>query len=132
MRPMKKVRGRVNRFKTMVKVKFVDDAYIISTSFAKYKIPRKYFVTFAKANQKQMQNVVSFFTLTWRFDSNGSYIQSFYWFDLDDVFDIDQFEKFEVTDASEFPANDESWKEAVRSTVQLRFCTPNKESNVQV
>lgn len=61
LRPMKKVRGRVNRRNTAVKVHSVTDTdFVLSTSFATYKIPRSYSWQFKNASQKVLQNVVCF------------------------------------------------------------------------
>lgn len=74
-----------------------DEYIVLSTSFATYKIPRFHFVTFQKARQHEIQNVIGYFIHTYQFDENGSYKLSFYFRDLDDVFDINQFRKFEIT-----------------------------------
>ena len=96
---MKKVRGKRNKKDTAVKIQSVSNIdFILRTSFATYRIPRSHFVTFQKAKQHALQNVVGFMSHTYQFDKNGSYILSFYWYELDDVFDEYQFERFKVTD----------------------------------
>ena len=108
LRVMKKVRGKVNRRSRVIKIHSVTDIdFVFSTSFAIYRIPRSCCVTFSKASQHELQNVVCYLTIAscLGFDSDG-YLLSFYWYDLDDVFDIDQFRKFEVArTGTPFPKN---------------------------
>lgn len=100
LRRMKKVRGKVNRRNVAVKIHSVSDVdFVLSTSYATYKIPRSYGTTFGKATQRQIENVVGFMSYGYDYsiDAVGHFL-SFYWYDLDDVFDIDQFEKFKVAE----------------------------------
>lgn len=106
MRPMKKIRGKYNRRNAVLKVHSISDTEIIlSTSFAVYKIPRSYFVTFKNATQRTIQSAIGTLVLTNRFDVNAkryedhaSYVLEFYFPELDDLFDVDQFAKFKVAD----------------------------------
>ena len=97
LRRMKKVRGKCNRRDRYVKITSVTDTdFILSTSFATYRIPRSYFRIFKNASQYDLQNVIGFITHTFQYDSNGSHIPSFYWYNLDEVFEIIDFEKFRI------------------------------------
>jgi hypothetical protein len=71
--------------------------FVMITPFAKYRIPRSRFVTFSKATDVELQNVIGYLSHTYQFDKEGSFIPSFYWYDLDDIFDADQFEQFKET-----------------------------------
>ena len=70
--------------------------FVLSTPFATYKIPRSHFVTLAKASDEELKNVIMFKAQTGRFECG--FVFSFYWYDLDDIFDADQFEKFKIDD----------------------------------
>lgn len=106
MSPMKKIRGRHNRRYAVLKIHTLSDTEIVlSTSFAVYKIPRSYFVTFRTAKQRTIQKATGRLVLTHRFDVNtgqyqhtASYVLEFYFHKLDDLFDVDQFAKFKVKD----------------------------------
>ena len=95
LRPMKKVRGKIKRQNAAVKVHSVTDTYfVLSTSFATYKIPRSYSPFFEKASQKAIQNVVG---LGYETSLYGEEVLSFYWYDLDSIWDTDNFQKFRIT-----------------------------------
>ena len=96
MYPMKKERGKHNRKKYAVKVHSVSSTdFVLSTSFAKYRIPRSFSKWFQNASQKEIQNVVCFARSPSRFES-GVIISVFYWYDLDTIFDTDDFKQFEI------------------------------------
>ena len=99
LRRMKKVRGKCNRRDRYVKIMSVTDThFILSTSFATYRIPRFHFRIFKNATQHDLQNVVGFITHTFQYDSNGSHILSFYWYNLDEVFEAPDFDRFRITE----------------------------------
>ena len=119
---MKKVRGKVNRRNAAVRVHSVSDTEIIlSTSFATYKIPRYYFATFKKASRRAIENVTGYFVRTSRFDVNTRqyedvpcYMLAFYWYELDDILDIDNFAKFKVADI-----HNPSWRGTFRKGTKV-------------
>jgi len=97
LRRMKKVRGKINRRKVVVKIHSVSDTdFILGTSFAMYKIPRSFFVAFKNASQQAIQNIVGYCSLASCYGLGEGHFLSIYWYDLDEVFDVEQFEKFKV------------------------------------
>ena len=84
-----------------------DTEFVLSSPFSSYRIPRTHFVTLAKANDDELKNVIGYFTHTYQYDCNGSHIPSFFWYDLDDIFEADQFEKFRIITNNEQPEKDE-------------------------
>ena len=96
MRRVKKVRGKTNRQNRVVKVHSVTATdFVLSTSFAAYRIPRSLSKWFEKANQRVLQNVVCCGIDPSRLD-NGGVAHVFYWYGLDTIFDTDDFKKFEI------------------------------------
>jgi len=91
---MKKVRGSFKRRKYNVKVHSVTSTdFVMSTSFAMYRIPRSFVPFFVKANQHELQNVVCVSSYL-----NDVEFLSFYWFALDVLQDDIDFEKFKIKD----------------------------------
>jgi len=96
MRPMKKERGKHNRKKYVVKIHEVTDTdFVLSTSFATYRVPRDHSHWFKNAGQKVLQNVVCCGYETTQY---GKVLSTFYWYDLDSIWDTDDFKKYEITD----------------------------------
>lgn len=125
LRPMKKVRGKFNKRNTAIKIHSVSNTEIIlSTSFAIYKIPLFHFATFKKANQRIIQNVTGYFVRTSRFDvntrqyeDNPCYMLQFYWHELNDMLDIDNFAKFKVAD-KDCPSGKRMFRKGIKVVVQ--------------
>ena len=95
-RSKKKIRGKNRRRDSVVKIHSVSDTdFVMSTAFAVYRIPRSYFnnPAFHTATQQQLQKVKCF-----RSHLGAVDFLSFYWLELADVFDEDNFEKFKVAD----------------------------------
>jgi len=91
----KKIRGKNNRRNALIKVHSVTDTdFVISTSFATYRIPRSYCPFFQNANQQNIQNVEYYKAQTSRFECG--YVFEFYWWDLELLFDAQDFKKFEI------------------------------------
>ena len=99
MRPMKKVRGKVNRQNRVVKIHSVSNTdFVLSTSFASYRIPRSFSKWFQNANQQVIQNVVCCGVDPSRINV-GDVAYVFYWYGLDTIFDSDDFKQFEIVDS---------------------------------
>ena len=95
--PLKKNRGKINKRNTAVKVHSVSDVdFVISTSFAKYKIPRSISPFFEKANQREIRNIEFYRYQTYRFECGYGF--SFYWVDLDTLIDAHNLKEFEINE----------------------------------
>jgi len=97
LRPMKKVRGKSEKYRRVVKVHSVSDVdFVMSTSFAKYRIPRTFFglKEFREAKQHLLQDVVCYATHTP--EGRDDLVLTFYWFGLDSIFDTDDFKRFKI------------------------------------
>jgi len=95
--PKKKIRGKVNRRNRVVKVHSVSNVdFVISTSFATYRIPRSCSSFFVNASQQAIQNV-EFYKgqSSW---CEGGFEFRFYWYDLELLFGMEDFKKYEVTE----------------------------------
>ena len=96
LRPLKKVRGKINKRNKAVKIHSVSDVeFVLSTSFATYKIPRSCTPIFKKATRQVLQNVVCFAVDPSRIKP-GHTALVFYWYGLDTIFDTDDFEKYKA------------------------------------
>lgn len=96
MKVVKKIRGKASKKKYAVKVHSVTDThFVLSTSFAMYKVPRSHSHFFEKANQKTLQNVICYRSL---FMPNGKVLSTFYWYGLDSIWDTDNFKEYEITE----------------------------------
>ena len=93
--PKKKIRGKVERRNRAVKVHSVSDAdFVISTSFAMYRIPRSHSHFFEKASQQEIQNVEFYKGQTYQYECGFAF--RFYWYDLELLFDTHDFKKYEI------------------------------------
>ena len=94
LRRMKKVRGKRKRMERAVKIHSVSAVdFVLSTSFATYRIPRLYSSFFEKATQKTLQNVVGCGS---EISLHGETVLAFYWYDLDSIWTTGNFSEFEI------------------------------------
>jgi hypothetical protein len=94
LRPMKKIRGSNNRKVRAIRIHSVSDtAFVMSTSFATYRIPRSAHPFFEHATKKVIQNVVG---LGYEVFDGHKEDLLFYWYDLDQIWGVDYFKKYEI------------------------------------
>lgn len=127
--PLKKIRGKVAGRYAVAKIHSVTDSDIImSTSFAVYKIQRK-FVPFKDACNRQVQHVRGSRVHTGEYNDNGGYIQDFHWYELEDLVDEVSLRKFMVFDKRrgiKYPTN--GIEEGILATLIERAEKEYKES----
>ena len=92
----KKVRGKTKKYERRVKIHSVTDVdFVMSTSFAKYKIPRSSKI-FKTANRQGIQKVACYAIKPSRREK-GRVALHFYWQILDTIIDTDNLKDCEIS-----------------------------------
>ena len=108
--PKKKIRGKIKKRDHMVKIHSVSDVdFVISTSFAKYRIPRSCCHFFKDARQQDLQHVEFYKSHTYQYKCCFVFI--FHWYDLDVRVSAPNFDEFRIIETNDLSIKNETWKD---------------------
>jgi len=101
----------------MVKIHSVSDVdFVISTSFAKYRIPRSFCHFFKNARQQEIQHVEFYKSHTYQYEC--CFVFTFYWYDLEVMFTVPDFDRLSIIEKNELQKKeiwkDKTWQEEMR------------------
>ena len=90
-----------------------DVDFVISTSFAKYRIPRSFCHFFKDVRQQDIQHVEFYKSHTYQYEC--CFVFTFYWYDLEVMFSAPDFDRFIIPEENKLPKknitwNDETWR----------------------